>query len=398
MLLYLRMTPEEPYLNLKDMFRLAVIIPTYNNPLTLANVVEGVLKYSSDIIVVDDGSDIEGASVATQLKGVILIRHSKNRGKGPALSTGLRRARELGFSHALTFDADGQHFPEDIPGIVKAAEEEPHVLWIGSRELGCKNMPRKNTFANKFSNFWFRAETGINLSDTQSGLRIYPLEKLSSIRIISGRYEWELEIIVRAAWMGIDVRNYPIKVYYPPEGERVSHFKPIKDFTRISLLNTVLTFIALLWWWPLRFFKWFTKENIKKFIKNHITESKESNLKIASSVGLGLFFGISPLWGYQMIAAVATAHLLKLNKVLTLVSSNISIPPMIPFILYGSFLAGSLILGEPLNVLPSELSLESISGSLKQYLIGSFAFAILAGLSGMFTAYIFLSIFRRREV
>ncbi len=121
-------------------------------------------------------------------------------------------------------------------------------------------------------------------------------------------------------------------------------------------------------------------------------------MKIASSVGLGLFFGISPLWGYQMIAAVATAHLLKLNKVLTLVSSNISIPPMIPFILYGSFLAGSLILGEPLNVLPSELSLESISGSLKQYLIGSFAFAILAGLSGMFTAYIFLSIFRRREV
>lgn len=380
------------------MFKLAVIIPTYNNPSTLTHVVEGVLKYSSDIIVVDDGSDSEGESVAAQLKGVVLIRHSKNRGKGPALSTGLRRARELGFSHALTFDADGQHFPEDIPGITKAAEEEPHVLWIGSRELGCENMPGKNTFANKFSNFWFRAETGITLSDTQSGLRIYPLEKLSSLRILSGRYEWELEIIVRAAWMGIDVRNYPINVYYPPEGERVSHFKPFKDFARISLLNTVLTLIALLWWWPLRFFKWFTKENIKKFIKNHITESKESNFKIASSVGLGLFFGISPLWGYQMIAAVAVAHLLKLNKVLTLVSSNISIPPMIPFILYGSFLTGSVILGEPLNVLPSDLSLESISGSLRQYLIGSFAFASLAGLLGIATAYMFLSIFRRREV
>ena len=203
--------------------------------------------------------------------------------------------------------------------------------------------------------------------------------------------------MVRAVWMGIPVKNTPVKVYYPPEEERVSHFKPLLDFTRISILNSILVLIALIWWWPYKFFKWFTKENIKSFIKDHITESSDSNFKIAGSVGLGLFFGVSPLWGYQMITAVATAHLLKLNKVLTLVSSNISIPPMIPFTLYGSFYAGSLLLGESMKVIPSDLTFDAISGSLTQYLAGSIILAICVGFVGMVVTYTILKIFRRSE-
>jgi len=377
------------------MFRLAAVIPTYNNPLTLHKVVEGVKRYCSYIIVIDDGSDKEGAEAAENISGIDLIRNSKNIGKGPSLGKGLKRAFDLGYTHVVTIDADGQHFPEDIINLASAAEKEPDVIWIGNRELGCENMPGKNTFANKFSNFWFWAETGVKLSDTQSGYRVYPLNRLAGIRVLSGRYEWELEILVRAVWRGIGVKNYPVKVYYPPAEMRVSHFKPFKDFARISLLNTILVFIALIWWWPLRFFKWFTKENITRFIKEHFTESKESNFKIAGSVGLGLFFGIVPLWGYQMITAVAVAHILKMNKVLTLVASNISIPPMIPFILYGSFVTGALILGEPLSVIPSNLSLDAITGSLRQYLIGSLVFATVAGTVGMSVLYMFLSIFRR---
>lgn len=133
------------------------------------------------------------------------------------------------------------------------------------------------------------------------------MRRLAGIVMFSGRYEWELEILVRAAWRGVMIKNIPVKVYYPPVDERVSHFKPFRDFARISVLNTVLVIIALLWWWPLRFFRWFNRENISNFIKDHFTESKESNFKIAASIGLGLFFGISPLWGYQMITAVAVA-------------------------------------------------------------------------------------------
>ncbi len=379
-----------------------VLIPTYNNESTLAEVIRGVSEICGNIVVVDDGSTDSTAEILSgegisEIKGLTVITHNRNRGKGAALKTGFSFALKSGFDYVITIDSDGQHYATDIERLLEAAVREPETLWVGSRELGCENMPGKNTFANRFSNFWFRVETGISLQDTQCGFRIYPLKKMGGIKGITGRYEFELEVLVRAAWSNIMVKNTPVRVYYPPVEERVSHFKPLLDFTRISILNTFLFFIALLWWWPISFIRWFSRDNLRSFVKRHITESKESNSKIAKSVGLGLFFGISPLWGYQMITAVAAAHLLKLNKVIVLVSSNISIPPMIPFILYGSFVAGAFILGEPLSFVPSSLTLSSISESLFQYLTGSVVFASVAGLTGWLISYILLKLFRKRR-
>jgi glycosyltransferase involved in cell wall biosynthesis len=384
--------------NGKEMNEYVVVIPTFNNGSTLKEVLTGVAEVCGNVIVVNDGSSDNTCDVLNQFGGIEIITHTKNRGKGAALGSGFRKACELGYKYAITIDSDGQHYPQEIRLLCDASLKEPDTLWIGSRNLRSNNMPGKNSFANKFSNFWYKLETGISLEDTQSGFRLYPLEKLKGIHAISGRYEFELEIIVRAAWRNVVVKNIPVSVYYPPKEIRISHFKPFKDFTRISILNTVLVLIALLWWWPLKFIKWFSRENIKKFIKKHITESKESNLHIAKSVGLGLFFGISPLWGYQMIAAVAAAHLLKLNKVIVLVASNISIPPMIPFILYGSFATGAFILGEPIRFIPSQLNLNSISDSLVQYLTGSIAFASIVGVIGMLAAHILLTVFRKEKV
>ncbi|MDD2280162.1 MAG: DUF2062 domain-containing protein [Bacteroidales bacterium] len=384
--------------NGKEMREYVVIIPTFNNGSTLKDVLTGVMDVCGNVIVVNDGSCDNTFDILNQFDGIEVITHNKNRGKGAALNSGFRKAYELGYKYAITIDSDGQHYPQEINLLCDSSRKEPDTLWIGSRDFKSDNMPGKNSFANRFSNFWFKLETGITLEDTQSGFRLYPLERLKGIRTLSGRYEFELEIIVRAAWRNVAVRNIPVSVYYPPKEIRISHFKPFKDFARISVLNTVLVLIALLWWWPLKFFKWFSRENIRNFIKKHITESKESNLHIAKSVGLGLFFGISPLWGYQMIAAVAAAHLLKLNKVIVLVASNISIPPMIPFILYGSFAAGAFILGEPISFIPSQLSLNSISDSLVQYLTGSIAFAAVAGITGMLVSYILLTIFRKVKV
>ena len=384
--------------NGKEMREYVVIIPTFNNGSTLKEVLTGVMDVCGNVIVVNDGSSDNTFDLLNQFDGIEVITHNKNRGKGAALNSGFRKAYDLGYKYAITIDSDGQHYPQEINLLCDSSRKEPDTLWIGARDFKSDNMPGKNSFANRFSNFWFKLETGITLEDTQSGFRLYPLERLKGIRTLSGRYEFELEIIVRAAWRNVAVRNIPVSVYYPPKEIRISHFKPFKDFTRISILNTVLVFIALLWWWPLKFIKWFSRENIRNFIKKHITESKESNLHIAKSVGLGLFFGISPLWGYQMIAAVAAAHLLKLNKVIVLVASNISIPPMIPFILYGSFAAGAFILGEPISFIPSQLNLNSISDSLVQYLTGSIAFASVAGIAGMFVSYILLTVFRKVKV
>ena len=384
--------------NGKEMGEYVVVIPTYNNGSTLREVLTGVMDVCGNVIVVNDGSCDNTYDILNQFDGIEVITHNKNRGKGAALNSGFRKAYDLGYKYAITIDSDGQHYPQEIKLLCDASLKEPETLWIGSRDFKSDNMPGKNSFANRFSNFWFKLETGITLEDTQSGFRLYPLERLKEIRTLSGRYEFELEIIVRAAWRNVVVKNIPVSVYYPPKEIRISHFKPFKDFARISILNTVLVFIALIWWWPLKFIKWFSRENIRNFIKKHITESKESNLHIAKSVGLGLFFGISPLWGYQMIAAVAAAHLLKLNKVIVLVASNISIPPMIPFILYGSFAAGAFILGEPISFIPTQLNLNSISDSLVQYLTGSIAFATVTGITGMIIAYILLTVFRKEKI
>jgi uncharacterized protein (DUF2062 family) len=251
---------------------------------------------------------------------------------------------------------------------------------IGARNLAADNMPSKNTFANKFSNFWYKVETGQTLSDTQSGYRLYPLEKLQKIYFITRRYEFEVEIIVRAAWRGVNVENIPIKVYYPPVEERVSHFRPLQDFTRISILNTVLVLYALLIYYPWKFVRSLTPTNIKKFIDKQILHSKDSNLRMAAAMGWGIFCGVIPIWGYQMVFAGLSAHFMRLNKVVTIVFSNISIPPMIPFLLYGSVVLGALVLGIENPFTFETITLESVGQSLTQYFVGSVALAVLLGL------------------
>ena len=217
------------------------------------------------------------------------------------------------------------------------------------------------------------------------------------MRFFTPRYEFELEVIVKAAWRGISLINIPIRVFYLSKEERVSHFRPLKDFTRISVLNTFLVTIALLYIHPIRFIKAINKENIKNFIKDNITHSNESNLKISMAIGLGFFFGIIPFWGFQMISAGITAHLLKLNKVLTVAASNISMPPTIPFILYGSFVLGGLVLNEPVTLSLSNISFDNVSTSLVQYTIGSVLLAVICSLLATLATFITLLIFKRSK-
>ena len=142
----------------------AVVIPTYNNDRTLAEVIAGVGHYCADIFVVNDGSTDRTAEVLASTRNIRVIAYARNRGKGYALRTGLRAAREAGFRYALTIDSDGQHYPDDITRFIERIEEHPDALLIGARNLTADNMPSKNTFANRFSNFWYLVETGQRLS------------------------------------------------------------------------------------------------------------------------------------------------------------------------------------------------------------------------------------------
>ena len=243
---------------------ICALIPTYNNGGTIGSVVERVSAQMKHIIVVVDGSTDNTREVLAGLSvQLTIVDYAQNAGKGVALKRGFLKARQMGFTHVLTIDADGQHYPEDIPLLYRAHTIHPDAIVVGSRVLVQKNMPARNTFANRFSNFWFRIQTGLNLPDTQSGFRIYPLERMHGERLMTSRYEAELSLLVFSAWANVPVVPVPVRVYYPPKNERVSHFRPARDFLRISLLNTVLCVFAIIyglprrWWRSLYYYPFF---------------------------------------------------------------------------------------------------------------------------------------------
>ncbi len=230
--------------------RACAVIPTYNNRVALRGVIEDAMR-CLPVIVVDDGSTDGTGDILSDYAGrVEVVSYACNRGKGYALSRGFDRAWELGYRNVVTMDSDGQHYASDITLLLDAASTHPGALIVGSRNLKEENMPRGNSFANRFSNFWFTLQTSVRLPDTQTGMRLYPLESMRGLRPLTRRYEAELELLVRAAWRGIDIVPVAVRVYYAPAGERVSHFRPGVDFVRISLLNAVLTLLAVVYGYP----------------------------------------------------------------------------------------------------------------------------------------------------
>ncbi len=376
--------------------KVLIVIPTYNNHSTLASVIEQLREYSDDILVVNDGSTDNTAEILDSLS-VNKIEYATNKGKGYAIKQALKYASNNGFEYILTMDSDGQHYASDIVLFIDKLEQAPNSLIIGARNLKSENMPTQNTFANRFSNFWYYVETWQKLEDTQSGFRLYPIKNIANKHYLSNRYEFEVEIIVRAAWRGINVSNIPISVYYAPGDQRISHFKPLKDFFRISVVNLILVLLALLYYYPLKFIKACNPSNIVRLLKENLTHTKESNLRLSAAMGLGIFFGIFPIWGYQMVVAALVAHLVKVNKIITLLSSNISIPPMIPFILYGSHYLGGVILGTNKRIEFSNINLETVYQDIIQYLIGASALSVVCGLLMFVLSFCLLTIFRKRS-
>lgn len=233
--------------------KICVLIPTYNNAGTLGDVLTEVLKYSDDVIVVNDGStDATHTLLQEFADKVTLVEYDTNKGKGYALKQGFKEARERGYDYAITMDSDGQHYPSEISAFVRTIIEHPGALIIGERDLSKVDINGKSSFANKFSNFWFTVQTGRKLKDTQTGYRAYPLKHLYGFGLMTNRYEAELLLLVFSAWNSAEIVSMPIPVFYPSQRERISHFRPALDFTRISILNTILCIGAILYGLPVR--------------------------------------------------------------------------------------------------------------------------------------------------
>lgn len=375
-----------------------VLVPTYNNSTTIGAVILGLLDYTDDICVVNDGSTDNTLQILSQFPQIKLHSYQKNVGKGWALRQGFKFAIANGYNYAITIDSDGQHYATDLPLLLEAVEKNPNAIAIGARNMNQSSVPGKSSFGNKFSNFWFWLETGIDLPDTQSGYRLYPVKKLESLTFFTRKYEFEIEVIVRGAWSGLDVIAVPVKVYYPPAEERISHFRPFKDFSRISVLNTVLVFWTFVWIKPRDFVRALVKKNFSQIIEEYLIRSHETPMVKAQSVALGVFFGITPFWGFQMWLVIFFAHLFKLNKALAVLASNVSIPPMIPVIVFASFECGKIWLGNSAQhlIFSRDLSLEAMPKNLFQYVIGSFTLATIAALVVGLVTYLLVLFWKRR--
>jgi glycosyltransferase involved in cell wall biosynthesis len=386
---------------IREMFRemkVCVLVPTYQNARTLLPLLNELSGYTDHVVVINDGSTDDTASILQSFPNLVSESYLPNRGKGYALRKGFALARGEGYRYAISIDSDGQHYPHDLPVFLEKLNEVGDAIVVGQRNMTQPGVPAKSSFGNRFSNFWFAVETGIVLADTQSGYRLYPLEKLTPIRFLTRKYEFEIEVMVRAAWRGVKVVGVPVSVYYPPPGQRVSHFRPWRDFTRISILNTFLTLGAIFYFWPLRLLRKVMPDKWIRKLGDFLYAPDETDATKISSVAFGLFMGIVPLWGLQLVTAILLAVLLRLNKPLVILAANISIPPMIPFILFASFKIGAVWMpgGGSTFQFSRDLTLSDISINARQYLLGSISLAVLTAVLGALLTFLFLKLTARK--
>lgn len=323
------------------------VIPHYNHSRTLKSVAEDCLRYTKDVAVFDDGSDENPFSL---LKGlpVGFVRFEKNRGKGAVLLDAARFAKERGFTHIITIDADGQHNAADIPPFITAARRNPHALIIGVRRFDPQKVPFSSRFGRKFGGFWVHLQTGKKVSDIQSGYRCYPVEMLLCQRFWCKRYSFEVEVAVKALWGGFGVTEVPVDVVYPQD--RVSHFSALKDNFRLSVLNTYLTVRAML---PIPHRQYAADEKTGEPVERGYWEVMIENLKQPGSItknafsaAWGIFCGSIALPGIRQVMLFFGAGWWNLNKILSISFEKFCIGPFVPalcieagyFLRYGRFL------------------------------------------------------------
>ena len=379
-----------------------VVVPVYNHAASLRNVVQASLAHAS-VLVVDDGStDLPPPGVSVDplreipletfaeghpLHGlpIFYARHEENRGKGKAILTGADIARRLGYSHIVTVDADGQHYPGDIPAFLEAVAVEPLAIFVGKRDFSVPDVPGSSRFGRAFSNFWYKVQTGKKIGDSQSGFRVYPLFVLENLVLGESRYSFEIEVLVRAAWAGFAVRDVPIRVYYPPKSERVSHFHPVMDNVRLSILNTRLTVRAIM---PVP---------QKRFVMDGsggvsvlrplqslrmLLAANETPKDLAISAGIGVFIGTLPIFGLHCITIILALGALGRNKIAGLAVSNLCAPPFVPALCIeaGHYLRHGVFLTELSWQTLAREGLERIWEWLLGSLVLAPALAVLCGL------------------
>jgi glycosyltransferase involved in cell wall biosynthesis len=384
--------------------RVLIVIPTYNNRTTLPEVVRRAVDTGLDVLVVNDGSTDGGPELLSELP-VTVIGYGENRGKGAAIKEAGRWAAVHRYTHVITIDADGQHDPAEAGVFLAAVRADPSALVLGKRDFDSPEVPDSSKFGRNFSNFWVKLTSGNNVSDSQSGYRAYPVEILTRIDCRSKRYNFEVEILVRAIWAGYPVHSVEVSVRYSEATRDGSHFDPWRDNVRISLTyaRLFLRHIA-----PIPHKKLHGPTNMR-LLKEYFTGPKtlfrmllQENLstrEIVLACMLGIFLGTLPLIGLHSVAIIFVATRLRLNRLIAFNISHFCAPPVVPALCIE---AGHWLRTGGFIVLDQDTVHNignNIWGYIGDYLLGSAIMApVLAGMTG-FIVYCIVSvvrIFRRR--
>jgi glycosyltransferase involved in cell wall biosynthesis len=217
------------------------VVPAFQAAATVAAVVAGAREHCARVLVIDDGST-DGTAEAARAAGAEVVRHAANAGKGAALRTGLEALARAGVGRALALDADGQHLPAEIPALLAASDATPAAIVVGVRRKAGHTIRWLNRLANRLADALLRRIAGRPLPDTQSGFRVYPVRATLALGATADRYDFETEVLLRAARAGMPVLGVPVAVHYPPVAERVSHYRPAVDTLRI--VRTTLRVLA----------------------------------------------------------------------------------------------------------------------------------------------------------
>lgn len=316
---------------------------------TILRIVSHVKEFCSDIIIINDGSTDGTSELLRTIENIDLIEFERTRGRGIAIKAGFIRAIESGYSHVVTFDVDGRHMAEEIPLFFQKIQEEPLTLWIGESCIPAKSVCRQplfSRFGNKLAVYWFKFSTGLFIKNIQCSFRAYPLLLLKNLQYKTGdQYDFEIEILILAAWNHLSVKSIPIHFNYSLHDERVSHFRKISDYVRVFrsmgalFLPSKISSEGSPW---TRIVKY-----IKCLIRNEL-KNNSTPFKAAVSLSLGVFMAITPFHGLQVLFLIAATFIFKLNRPLAFLGVSISSAPFLPFWLAAGTVAGKITIPDKL--------------------------------------------------
>ena len=366
-----------------------VVAPSFNNAATLAGIVRRVRALDLPLIVVNDGSTDETATILADLAaadaGVTVVTHARNRGKAAALASGFAAADRASYTHAVTIDTDGQLDPEQTPSLLSLARRTPHGLVIGQRDENTEGYPSRSRIGRRVSNLFGWMQSGVRVADSQCGFRVYPLAFLRDVRCSAGRYGFETEVITRAGWAGRPVVGTPVRCHYFPAEKAVSHFRPVLDSFRGVPMHLRLMLRALspvpvngpeisnlksqMSDWKShhadqphpalrpgalrslirRFGRWLNPRPALRQLR----EDDAGRANAAAGLAVGAFIANLPAYGIQTGLSLYAARRLHLHPLSVVIGSHLSTPPVGPLLVAAAITIGHLILHAELPTVAS---------------------------------------------